>query len=74
MGGATGTARNDAEIHAALEARAGAFSARVFRLLAKTLPKLPERRIVVLATSPQGAPAPNKRAESARSRVSADAE
>ena len=36
--------------------------------------KLPERRIVMLATRPQEAPARNERAESARSRVSADAE
>jgi DNA polymerase-3 subunit epsilon len=62
-----GTARNDAEIHAVLETRAGAFNPRVFRLLAKTLQKLPERRIVLLATSPRMTSAPNKRADSARS-------
>ena len=62
-----GTARNDAEIHTVLETRAGAFNPRVFRLLAKTLQKLPERRIVLLATSPRMTSAPNKRADSARS-------
>lgn len=44
-----GTARNDGEIHAVLETRAGAFDVRTFRLLAKTLRNLPERRIVPLA-------------------------
>ena len=50
-----GTARNDAEIHAALETRDPAFDVRMFRLLAKTLPKLPENRIVCLASNAKAA-------------------
>ena len=51
-----GTARNDAEIHAALEARASGFDVKIFRLLAKKLGKLPRSRIVCLAASEKGVP------------------
>ena len=43
-----GTARNSADIHAALETRAAAFDVKMFRLLAKALRKVPPSRIVAL--------------------------
>src|SRR6185369_7218618 len=43
-----GTARNESEIHAALESR-GDFDVKIFRVLAKRLPELPRHRIVCLA-------------------------
>ena len=43
-----GTARNTAEIHAALETRAADFDVKVFRLLAKALRRVPPNRIVSL--------------------------
>ena len=42
-----------AEIHAALETRAVDFDVKIFRLLAKTLRKLPRTRIVLLASRPR---------------------
>ncbi len=53
-----GTARNDAEIHAALETRASGFDVKIFRLLAKKLGKLPRSRIVCLAASEKGCSPP----------------
>jgi DNA polymerase-3 subunit epsilon len=44
-----GTARNEAEIHSALEGRDFDFDPTIFRLLAKKLAKLPRSRIVCLA-------------------------
>jgi DNA polymerase-3 subunit epsilon len=47
-----GTARNEAEIHSALEGRDFDFDLKIFRLLAKKLGKLPQSRIVCLAPRP----------------------
>jgi len=47
-----GTARNSSEIYDALETRTPEFDVRVFRLLVKTLRRLPPQRIVPLASSP----------------------
>jgi len=46
-----GTARSSSEIHDVLETRAPEFDVRVFRLLVKTLPRLPPRRVVPLGSS-----------------------
>jgi len=47
-----GTARSSSEIYDALETRTPEFDVRVFRLLVKTLRRLPPQRIVPLASSP----------------------
>ena len=60
-----GTARNEAEIHAALETRAVDFDVKIFRLLAKTLGKLPRYRIVCLAAIPNSSPRPPGRPKDA---------
>jgi len=44
-----GMARNESEVHTALENRSVEFDVKIFRLLAKTLPKLPRHRMVCLA-------------------------
>jgi DNA polymerase-3 subunit epsilon len=47
-----GTARSEDELAAVLEARPRAFDATIFRVLAKMLPRLPQRRIVCLSKAP----------------------
>jgi DNA polymerase-3 subunit epsilon len=63
-----GTARNEAEIHAALETRAIDFDVKIFRLLAKTLGKLPQKRIACLAVIPNSAQADEELVYPPRSR------
>jgi DNA polymerase-3 subunit epsilon len=52
-----GTARNEADIHAALETRTVDFDVKMFRLLARTLGTLPQNRIACLAAIPNSAKA-----------------
>jgi DNA polymerase-3 subunit epsilon len=63
-----GTARNEAEIHAALETRAVDFDVKIFRLLAKTLGRLPRNRIACLAAIPNAAHADEELVYPPRSR------
>jgi DNA polymerase III subunit epsilon len=49
-----GTARDESEIHAALETRTADFDARIFALLAKSLRRLPRSKIVCLSENAGG--------------------